>query len=214
MPRRVGGFGACKCCRCEDCCSGSAPYAFYVEIAGTTDATCDFCDEAFEGTWYIPPNGAIETCWWQDEFGDTLYWTYADVCEGTVVYDGVEYPWRLRVFHFFIAIRIECIDDGTYGVTVTINQEWFSDGYDPVDCCGPLTSFGDRRAISTYYLEVPRGSGECAAWSELVLPRQDTVYEYRDTTDPFNPTWVPMTPTPYSPCQFPSSITLTSENAV
>lgn len=211
MPRRLGGFGACKCCRCTDCCSGFAPYAWYVEVDGIADSTCTFCDEAMAGIWYITEVGDGGQCAWQDYFGDSLYWVYSDTCEGTIVIDGLEFTWRLRFFFFTLRIEVECIDDETYGVTVTLTQEWLAENTDPVSCCGVGITTGSRRAVGTYYLEQPRGSGDCAAWSSLSIPLQSTAYEYWDTlTDPLNPFWTPMTPSTYSPCTFPSSITITA----
>lgn len=210
MPRRLGGWGDCHCCpRCTNCCSGSSPYAWYVDTTGATDATCTFCNEAVAAVFFVTAvDGDAERCEWDGTFGDTAYWTYSDACVGSGTSDGFEFTWRLRFFVMRFHLTIACVDDDTYGITATITQEWTSDDdSDPVDCCGGFGTSGMRRAVSHYYAEHSRGDGECAEWSSVSLSLDSTDYEYWDTG---TSAWVPMTPSTYSPCTFPSTITITA----
>lgn len=211
--RLLGGVGACKCCRCTNCCSGHSPAAWYVDTTGATDGTCTFCDEAVGYVFYVDAIDANpDRCEWEGTFGDTSYWVSSDVCQGTIVVEGLPVFWQLRFFVMRFYLTIFCLDDETYRVTATITQEWSAAGFtDPVACCGFVPSTGQRRSLWHYSADVPRGSGDCAAWSEKVLTRSYVEYQYWDTvTDPMNPAWRDMAPNTYSPCQFPSTIKITA----
>jgi hypothetical protein len=219
MPRRLGGFGACKCCRCTDCCSGLWTYDWYVNVVGATDSACSWCNESLDGNWYITSvgegggGGDGSGCWWQGYFGDTAYWVYSDSCIGTVEVGGFTFAWRVwNVFPQF-DLTISCLDDESYEVNLTIELLWAADG-DPVDCGAGYGVIGQRRSKWNYYAVIPIGGGECAAWSAKTLSLTDVSYEYWDTTaDPLNPFWTPMTPTTYTPCVLPSTVTITSGEA-
>lgn len=213
MYPRFGGFGKCKCCRCQNCCSGQSPAAWYVDTTGASDGTCTFCDEAVAYVFVVDAvDGDADRCEWEGTFGDTSYWAYSDVCEGTIIVDGLAAFWRLRFFVMRFFLTISCLDDDTYLIEATITQEWTADGFtDPVACCGFVPTSGQRRAVTHYSAEISRASGDCAAWTERTLTRTSTDYEYWDTvTDPLNPAWAAMTPNTYSPCQFPSTIKITA----
>lgn len=209
----IGGTCDCRCSGCSDCCSGSSTDAWYVDTTGAADGTCPFCDEAVAYVFLIyAVDGNPQRCEWEGTFGDTTYWTSSDACTGLINIDGFLFTWRLRFFVMRVRVEIACIDAATYGVDVTITQEWASSGAtDPTACCGPGGTFGPRRAMHRYYAEVAVGNGECAAWDSIEIPLDSIDYEYWDTiTNPLNPVWRPMTPNTYSPCNFPATITITA----
>lgn len=111
----IGSLARC-CCNCEDCCNGSYPSEFDVDIA-LTDDKCTICNELYTGTFTLghtttPPGGSVATCSWA--YSHT-YGFFTDICRPAGPYDPFS-AWYLRFM--WLRLRVTCVNATQYSVTL------------------------------------------------------------------------------------------------
>ena len=112
--RRMGGLADCKCCRCQDCCTGQSPAAWYVDTTGASDGTCTFCDEAVAYVFVVDAvDGDADRCEWKDIRRHVVLGVLRRVRrdDHRRRTGGVLAP-AVFVMRFFLTIS--CLDDDTY----------------------------------------------------------------------------------------------------
>lgn len=166
MTWRMGGFGTCGCCACEDCCNNDAPDEVLVDLAfdPTTDyMACQRCSDMLTGTFTV---GRYNIYNYGSAYCD---WTYTHVftdvgdiqlCEGTGFPSGSGISSTFSLGRLDMRLKVRCASATTYAVSLEVWQSFFmyprTPPYpnDPAwpNCCGPgFITFGANCQILNYY---------------------------------------------------------------
>lgn len=191
MTWRLGGFGPCGCCSCEDCCNGEAPAEFEVEIT-VDDDYCGACHSAVAGIFVLSRvtdgyGDGYAPCKWQygghnlgafcePVYGSGGYGTYDPINDGDTG-DGYTYLGRPFINDVFLELQIQCIDATHYRVSLLLQVDMWDYPTDPSACNG---GNGARVGYTNRFLFVQdfvRVTGECTAYSDQNVSAPTTIDE-------------------------------------
>lgn len=200
MVRSFGSLG-CNCCSCTDCCNGSAPDEFDVDITLTDAGDCPACATFLSGTYTLARVS--------DGYGGgPCLWTYREGMRS----DESNYPYPVDDIAFcdegcvdvyecwYISYRevnvtIHCISDTQYRVIVSIIVDGVYYPPEPTNTTCPEVWTSRRFANAWYWQkDVDRADFDCATVGSESIPfssrRTDCI---RDTGfgGGFQPTVIP-----------------------
>lgn len=165
MSWRMGGFGACGCCQCEDCCNGNDPEEFEVELTFADDY-CGACSTHISGTYVLQRQAGEDgyaSCTWGYDDGGLQHVCEPDEFSG---YVGADYYHAIH-----IELRVRCVDETHYLVTLFVRLTMVAWPTDPTACNGGNGGSVTYTNAMNFSATVTRGSGDCAAWSSMSLDR-------------------------------------------
>ena len=177
MVRSFGSL-ACNCCSCTDCCNGSAPDEFDVDITLTDAGDCPACATFLSGTYTVARindgygNGP---CIWQYvegmPSGESNYpYPVDDIafCDEGCVDTGA--CWYIS--YRFVGVYIHCISDTHYRVDVTVAVEgvYYPPETPPYTICPEIAT--SRRFGNTWRWtkDVARADFDCTTVVSEAIP--------------------------------------------